>query len=262
MSFRFYKKIFVFVLIFIFLAVLNAYIFKNLFENTWYAISRPPARFFYQNFIKASNYIRGVLALPKILREEQSLRQENQKLTGAFSNLKKIEEENNILRIRLGLESNQKYQQVLANIFNANSDFYSSELIIDKGSSDGLKPGLAVVSAENILVGITSKVFERGAIVEMPVSPGLGLSVRVLGGKTLARTHGYGNGISLELVTNQDIINIGDILVTTGMDGLPGYLPVAKVTEVNLAGGNLFKSVKARPLFDIIDTTKVFIIIK
>lgn len=200
--------------------------------------------------------------LPRILKEEQSLRQENWKLIGALGDFKKIDEENIVLRTRLGLNGNQKYQQVLANIFNVSGDLYSSEFIVDKGLSDGLRPGLAVVTAENILAGVTGRVFEHSAVVQMPASPGLSLNVKVLGGKTLARTRGYDGGILLELVTNQDIINVGDILTTGGIDGLPGYLPVARVTEVGLIGGNLFKSVKAKPFFNIADSIEVFVIIK
>ena len=122
---------------------------------------------------------------------------------------------------------------------------------------------MPLIAAGNILVGVVDQVFDNSATVLLLDDPRVKISGRIKDSRTLISTEGnLQNRLRLKLVAADDDINEGDIVVTSGLDGLPEALPIAKVIEIGASSGALFKDVAAQPLFDLSLGSNLFVIIK
>jgi len=256
-----YKKLLLKTAVFALVIFLNNLVFHNPIENIFYSVTGNISSFFNNKLVFISQYGRGILELNKILDENRTLKNSNNKLLADTARLEEIERENQILRTRLNIASDSGTELILANLFNMRSGQYASTFTIDQGSVEGVEDGMALISAENILVGIVAKTYKHTALIFTPEHPDISLSVKIQGRTVLARSRGFGDSVKLDLITSQDELEPGDLVVTVGSGKIPASLPVFKIDNIKIGGGDLFKEVTAKPILNRIDITKVFVII-
>lgn len=213
---------------------------------------------------RLSNYSRGLFSFTKVVNENSALLEENAKLTGELAELQKIERENELLRKQLNLSPVTKNQFLLAKIISVTHNSIST-IIIDKGSQNGIKKSMAVISSGNIFVGVVEEVFNNYSVVWLTDDPRLSISVRVNNGTEIIGSArgilGDFGKITLDSITNKDPVENGNLVVTSGLDYLPEGLAVAKIESVELKGGSLFKNVKAQIIFNISSGPDLFVIL-
>ena len=138
-------------------------------------------------------------------------------------------------------------------------DVYSfyNEMIIFHGKDRGLKKGDAVVSQDG-LVGIIKDSNKNSSYVRLLYDSNLKISVKI--------NDSYGILESKEqklVVTNltkEAIVNVGDIIYTSGLTSIMGEIPVAKVTKINLSKDQLELVVEAEELVNLKDINYVVVI--
>ena len=124
------------------------------------------------------------------------------------------------------------------------------KVIIDKGSSHGLKPGLAVIDG----VGVIGQLTAIGVMTsEVTLSTEKDQSIPVLGLRSGLRAIAVGRGregtIDIPFIPVGADIQTGDALVTSGIDGTyPAGLAVATVTNVDRNPAFQFAKVTAIPV--------------
>lgn len=127
-------------------------------------------------------------------------------------------------------------------------------LVINRGSLDGVKKDMVVLDKQGYLVGrVVEPISFRQARVQMITDTDSGVHVIPQGKEVPGIISGIGNGkCNLEYVLATDtLIEEGDTLITTGIDGI--YMPGMLVgyvtsTETNVS---LFKGIKVDPAFKI-----------
>lgn len=127
-------------------------------------------------------------------------------------------------------------------------------LMINKGSLDGVKKDMVILNKQGYLVGrVVEPISFRQARVQMITDTDSGVHVVPRGKDVPGIINGIGNGeCNLEYVLATDtLIEEGDALITTGIDGI--YMPGVLVgyvtsTETNVS---LFKGIKVEPAFKI-----------
>lgn len=134
---------------------------------------------------------------------------------------------------------------------------------INKGSTDGIRENMAVVSAQG-LVGRTFFVSDKYSKVLLLIDPQHSVGARLTGsGET-----GVASGRSLEdlrmdLISPDVEIKDGETVVTSGFDrGIyPGGIPIGRVTEVIRNPDGLTKSARVEPVvnFTALDTLLVLL---
>lgn len=256
----FYKRFFLAVIIVAVLLMGNIFIANRVFDNSYFGLFRPVLFFLHQKSVTAANYGRNILNTSNLASELAVLKQRNDQLLSSVSRLNDLEEENKILRTRLNLNPNTQQELIFATVFNLRGEETLTSFMINKGSNDGIKNGLAVVTAEGILAGIISKTYEHTALVLMPQNKNLTLNVKISGTSILAKARGNGHGAILEYVTSQEETKTDDIVVTSSLDNIPEAIPVFKVLDSRSVEGELFKSVAVASIFNILETSKVFVI--
>lgn len=133
-------------------------------------------------------------------------------------------------------------------------------LTIDKGEEDGVKPGMIVVS-ENILVGKIIQVTPKTAQVILPTDPDSKIPSRTI--KTNARglVEGqFGTGAVFDRVLQAEVLESGDLLVTTGEGEYERDLLIGKLTRIEKVPVEPFQKGEITPLLDYSKLVNVFVI--
>lgn len=145
-------------------------------------------------------------------------------------------------------------------IANSASTWFQS-CLLDKGTSDGVRKGMAAVTPLGV-VGQVITTAARSAKVLLITDPNSGVDVVV----QRTRARGIVSG-SLEqktimkYVKRSEDIQVGDRLVTSGLDGVfPKGLMVGTVTKVQRQNLGLFQYIEVTPAVSLSQTEEVLIV--
>jgi rod shape-determining protein MreC len=135
-------------------------------------------------------------------------------------------------------------------------------LTVDKGTADGIARMMPVVVAEGV-VGRVHAVTASSADVLVLTDLNSSIAVRVERTRARANVRGLGkpDGAKLEYALRTEDMIEGDLLVTSGTDGVfPRGLPVGKVTQLNRSGHGLFQDARVVPAVDVTRLEEVLVV--
>jgi rod shape-determining protein MreC len=178
--------------------------------------------------------------------------------------VEQLQLENSRLRKLLDLRPTLPIESRAAEVLYDAADIYSRKLIIDKGSSQQLALGSAVMDESGVL-GQVTRVYPLVSEVTLLVDRDQ--AIPVLNARTGARSVAFGdptfNGGGLELrfmAANADVL-AGDLLTTSGVDGVyPPGLPVAHVSKVDRRADSAFARIYCTPTAAIATSRQVMVI--
>lgn len=186
--------------------------------------------------------IQGLTDARKLKAEIEELRTENERLSKEIrENAQLVREAKELRELRAVRESAESVEVAVARVVLASPNSLERVVTIDRGSSDGVKVGHAVLSPEG-LAGIVEEVSPGTAIVRLITDNSSAVGVRVTrSGETgILKGTGRADGLlKLELVAPQAVdkgqVSSGDVLVTAGFTGglYPPGIPVGQVITVD-----------------------------
>lgn len=186
----------------------------------------------------------------EVSEENESLRREALERAAELQQLQDLQQENRRLRDMLEATAGRNFDFRFAEMVQVNLDPFSHKVIIDRGGSDGVFVGQAVLDGHGVM-GQVIDVHLHVSDVLLISDPDHALPVQFT--RTGLRTVAYGTGETTRLllpnVPMQADVREGDLLVTSGLgDRFPSGFPVAEVISVARREGNVFAEVDARPL--------------
>ncbi|HSX39207.1 MAG TPA: rod shape-determining protein MreC [Candidatus Saccharimonadales bacterium] len=207
------------------------------------------------------------IALKGLRDQNISLIKENQNLKSIILSLKQADDENKILRTQLNLKNRNTFDKklLLANVMGNAKDLTGGSVIIDKGTRQGVKAGSNVILA-NYLVGIVKDTQSERSLVSLITSPDISATVRDI--DVAQHTEGlavgqYGTSIQMTRILPNEVINVGDTIVTSGKDGIfDANLLLGKVVKVVSVPAEPLKSAYIETQIDLANLDKVFVIIE
>ena len=153
--------------------------------------------------------------------------------------------ENERLREALNFKRLQSPTSVMTQVIGKESSPSSSTITINKGSKDGIDKGMAVITSAGV-VGRVLTVLPGTSKVMLITDPGSTLAVRVMRNREEGLLEGKLDRCALKYVSFYADIQEGDLLVTSGLDGIyPKGLPVATVVKVTKHEATAFQNVVA-----------------
>jgi rod shape-determining protein MreC len=158
--------------------------------------------------------------------------------------------ENEQLRRLLAARERAPTESVFAEIVYAGRDPFSRKVIIDRGAQSGVRTGQPVVDADGLLGQIT-RVQPLLAEVTLIIDKDHAVPVQVVRNGLRGIVYGSGDGSTLELrhMASNAEVEVGDVLVTSGLDGLyPRGLPVAKVAKIEREASQAFARIVGHPI--------------
>jgi rod shape-determining protein MreC len=213
----------------------------------------------------ATGWIKGIqesyLTLEGYKVENQRLQQKLIELEKERNRLMEAEATNQRLQQLLKFRSQVPAGGITASIIAASASVWFKSCLLDKGSADGIRKGMAVVTPLGAL-GRVIELAPRTAKVLLIIDPNSGVDVVVQ--RTRARGIVSGsleNGPIMKYVKHSEDVQVGDRLVTSGLDGVyPRGMMVATVTTVRKQTVGLFQQIGVMPAVTLERTEHVLVV--
>jgi len=197
-----------------------------------------------------SDYFSSISALEKEVRE---LKSQQVAMAQAMQQAQLQTSENAHLRHLMDAREHLPVRSMMSEILYDARDPSTRRVVLDRGGRDGVKLGLPVIDNAGV-VGQVTRVFPLTSEVTLLTDKEQAIPVQVL--RSGLRSVAYGRGqsglLDLRFVAPNADIQVGDILVTSGLDGMyPAGLAVAKVIQVESVANGAFGRVVCQPLAGI-----------
>jgi rod shape-determining protein MreC len=168
--------------------------------------------------------------IARLKAENQSLNDDNHRLRRETARLEAAGRENEELRRALNFERAYGRRVTSAQVVGRGPDSFSRTLTIDRGSSDGLRTGLIVVTGYG-LVGRVREVSARAATIQTVADPSMRVNAYTVRSGLEGTVSGGSGPLRLEVQTRPDIVALpGEWVLTSGIGGgFPRGLVVGQV---------------------------------
>lgn len=204
--------------------------------------------------------------MDSLIDENKELKEENIELKDKLTNAQAIEEEN--IRLREYLELKKTYNDYSfadALIIAHEGEAYMTVLTLNKGTGDGIKVGMPVITPS----GVVGSIFEVGynwckvrCIIEDSSGVGAYISkngeIGIVEGDVMYKDS---NICDLNYLSENSQVKEGDIVYTSGLGSVyPRGLPIGKVVSVKKNPHDRTVSAKLESFVDFSDLKHVMII--
>ena len=184
-----------------------------------------------------------------LIEENEALRLKALELASRAARVEALTAETSQLRKLLHASERGDLSLQLGEIVYAKRDPFTRKVVVDRGSQHGATAGQAVID-ESGLVGQVTRVLPLASEVTLITDKNHAVPVQNL--RTGARSVVFGVGrddiLELRFMPVNADIQVGDTLVTSGIDGLyPAGFPVATVAAVDRSATNAFARIECAP---------------
>ncbi len=182
-----------------------------------------------------------------LIDENQQLRSENLLLKAQLQKFASLQAEN--IRLRSLLKSSRKLrdQMLIAETIAVDLDPYKRQIVINKGQQSGIYAGQPILDAYGIMGQIINPgIASSSAILITDPSHAIPVQVNRNGLRTVLYGTGAANYLEILNLPNNADIEIGDLLITSGLGGrFPEGYPVATVVNIKRDPGQPFARIIA-----------------
>jgi rod shape-determining protein MreC len=157
--------------------------------------------------------------------------------------------------------SNPEHEYVAATVIGREISPFLQYIIIDKGSNDGLRHGMPVVTQQG-LVGRIDALISDAARIQLITDANSTVNVKLQTAGVEGLVRGSVTGeITLDMVPVDTIVQIGDILMTSGLGGTyPPNIFVGQVLTMQSKQNVLFQTGSVQPVVDFLNLSAVLVI--
>jgi rod shape-determining protein MreC len=201
--------------------------------------------FYHHNFIQNQ----------RLKREIDLLRQKLNSLNEAYL-------ENIRLQKLLSLKQKSTYKVIAARVIARSPDSWSSIIIIDKGSKNGIKRGMAAIN----YLGLLGRVSETTAFTSKIMlinDPNLSISGIVQRSRQEGLVSGtLGNHLIMRYLSEESDIKIQDVIVSSGLNEIyPKGLLIGTVVDLGEEFSGLSRYALIKPAVNLSNIEEVLIIV-
>ena len=157
--------------------------------------------------------------------------------------------------------TNPEHEYVAATVIGREISPFLQYVIIDKGSNDGLRHGMPVVTQQG-LVGRIDALISDAARIQMITDANSTVNVKLQTAGVEGLVRGSVTGeISLDMVPVDIEVQIGDILMTSGLGGTyPANIFVGQIFSMQSKQNVLFQTGSIQPVVDFSNLSAVLVI--
>jgi len=201
-------------------------------------------------------YLRGVRA------ENRSLKQQIERMSLEQVRMSQDADQARRLQALLAFKEQFISATMAAQVIGSSGSEQSRSLYIDKGESAGIKPDMAVITADGI-VGKVLRVYPSTSLVLLINDQSSGVGAILEKSRLQGILKGTSVGeVVLEKVMSDETVPAGELVLTSGGDGVfPKGLLVGRVTKV-APGSELFLNIRVRPAANLNKLEEVLVVTK
>jgi rod shape-determining protein MreC len=170
-----------------------------------------------------------------------ALRTQNDELRARLAELEEARQENERLRQLVEFAEERKLTKLGARVIGRPTSSWEGVITIDRGSVDGVEPGMPVLAAQGLL-GQVFEVSAHAAKVRLITDQRSGVAGMVQSTRVAGVVKGSIDGeITLDFVSAEVTPTAGDVIITSGLGGVyPKGLVIGDVVSVEARRGELF----------------------
>ncbi|MCL5668798.1 MAG: rod shape-determining protein MreC [Gammaproteobacteria bacterium] len=188
-----------------------------------------------------------------LLRDNDRLQEEHLALMAHMQKYEALEVENQRLRELLQSSVRVEGRTSVAEIIAVDLDPFKRQIVLNKGTRDGVSIGQPLLDARGILGQVIHAApYTSSALLITDPTHALPVQVLRNGLRGIAFGSSSSNRLDLPYLANNADIQVGDLLVSSGLGGpFPPDYPVGKVVSVKLDPNEPFAMVSAEPSADM-----------
>jgi len=192
----------------------------------------------------------------------ETLEAQNDELRALVAELEEARQENERLRALVDFAEERKLAKLGARVIRRPIDSWEGVVVIDRGSTDGVEPGMPVIAAQG-LVGQVAEVSARSATVRLLTDSQAGVAAMVQSTRALGVVRGsIGGTLSLDFVDRSLLPQVGDVVLTSGLGGVyPKGIVVGDVVSVDDRRGELYPRIVITSRVPVERLEEVFVLV-
>jgi rod shape-determining protein MreC len=208
------------------------------------------------------DWVDGVTSASSIKSENARLRRELDQVRGQSDRARAATQENKELKRLLNLPFAQDADAIAAPVVDAAPGNFEFTVQIGKGSNDGVGVDMAVVTGAGLVGRVTDVARDRSTVLLIK-DPRSGVGVRIEKSQTTGILKGRADSgtLRVEFVDPNASVTEGELVYTSGLQNspFPAAIPIAEVSKVTKARGDLQQDILVKPLVDFsrLDYVKV-----
>jgi rod shape-determining protein MreC len=193
--------------------------------------------------------------------ENEQLKERIRRLSLQNDSYDQIRQENLRLRRLLDMGGAVFFKSVGARVVARTPSFLSNVIYINRGSADGVHTDAPVLSGDGI-IGRTIIVSKHQSQVQLITNPDASMGVIIERSRTPGVLKGVGDALlELAYVGNTEQVNVGDVVLSSGLDGIyPKGLVIGKIVN-SQKGKGVFRDIKVEPGVDLIRLEEVSVLL-
>jgi rod shape-determining protein MreC len=222
----------------------------------------PVGDFASDTFEPVSDAWNGAFDYDRVEQENEQLRQQVDDLEGQITSGDVAKQSLQQLLEQVDIPFVGDLPTVGARVVSGAVANFDTTIEIDKGESDGVRRGMAVVTGRGLVGRVVNTSGDR-AVVELLSGGNISVAFSLVGTNVLGVARGTADGTRLSATVDVDrLVFPGQILVTSGTEGstFPQGLPIGTVTEVRSDQSALEQALTVQMLADLSDLTFVSIV--
>jgi rod shape-determining protein MreC len=212
----------------------------------------------------------------------RNLNEANNRLAELEQRVAELERENETLRdqqqeyallaeMAAYAEESAQITRVMAEVIGRSPNPLFQNMIIDKGTADGVQIGMAVDSTRG-LVGQVYRVNEHSALVLLVTDTQSSIPGRLSSNRTTGLVHGGGLGrpLKMDWIPLEAEVTVGDIVVTSGLVGqfaegamvsrFPAGLVIGRVAGVQRSEAEILQTAEVLSAVDFASLERVWVV--
>ncbi|UYN91098.1 MAG: rod shape-determining protein MreC [Anaerolineales bacterium] len=217
----------------------------------------------YTRFQAIQDFVNAPVNIASLRQENAQLRAENAQLQTEIITLQQQVSEGELLSALLDFaraRPENTYQA--AGVIGQDPSPFLHYIIINRGSDDGLRRGMPVVSQQG-LVGRIAQVTATASRVELITDPGSQVSVRMQPSEVDGLLSGsVTSQLSIDLIPLDANLQAGDLVFTSGIGGAyPGNILIGQLSNVRREATALFQTASVQSAVDFTRLEIVLVIV-
>jgi len=254
---KFKKKSLIYSAVFVFFIVLLSSLSPAFKEPTVYILKSPLGLI---RLIRRE--LAGIIFYHHNLIQNERLKREIDLFRNKVNSLNEIYLENKRLKNLLSFKQKSVYKVTAARVIGRTVDNWSSVVLIDKGSHNGIRRGFVVITPS----GLAGRVIETTGSASKVIlinDPGFGVSAIVQRSRQEGLVSGtLGHSLIMKYLTKDADIKVSDVIITSGLtSAYPKGLLIGSVLNIGEEFSGLSRYAIIKPAVDLDSIEELFIII-
>jgi rod shape-determining protein MreC len=199
------------------------------------------------------------VALQEVRSENARLREEVARLRVGLQQERALAQRARSLGELLELRTDVELSTVAAAVIagGASPDFRT--ITIDKGTTEGLRPDMAVIAPAGV-VGRIITPSARASKVQLLIDRNAAAGALIERSRAHGVVGGTGGGLRLDYVSGAADVQVGDTVVTSGIDGIyPKGFVIGQIESIE-RGSGVFGTIAVRPAVDFSSVEAVLVV--